>query len=76
MGLRIKVMANQNLFDRYRRLGNSISMLGSVLQNDTEISEGDLVEFHLLSSKFIRELEKLESTVGIYINGCNGIEDD
>lgn len=74
--MKINVLANQDLFDRYRRLGYSISMLASIIQNDTEISYDDFAEFNVLSGKFAKELEKLQSEVNDYLDTCAKTKED
>lgn len=71
----IKIIANKELFDKFYQIGYALSLVGSIVQNDCEISEEQLDSFHEMMGSISYEVENLESKVGIYINDCNRTEE-
>ena len=67
----IKIFANKELFDKFYQISYALSLVGSIVQNNCEISEEQLDSFHEMMGSISYEVENLESKVGIYINDCN-----
>ncbi len=69
--MNLKVKGNQMLFDRFLRLQNQMIVCAGIVQNDMEITEEQLQEFHDEMGEISADIEDLESSVGFWINKCN-----
>ena len=52
----MKIKSNKKLFNKWKRLGNKVSFLGSIVQNDMEISIGTIGEFKNLAFERTKDI--------------------
>ena len=67
----MKVVADERLFNCFKDLGNRISSLGSIVQNDTEITQLQLDEFCDLMYSMEDKIADLRQSVQEHIDDCN-----
>jgi hypothetical protein len=65
----MKIKASEELFNHWKELGNKISMLGNVVQNDMDVSSLQMIEWATLVMKLEFEYNKLRNDTINYIAG-------
>lgn len=68
----IKIKANEELFNRWQKIGRIITNLASIVQNDMEIGVDDLAEWEQLRNQSMDELRELYDTTVMQLRRDNG----
>ncbi len=68
----MKIIANKELFDRWKSLGLCISHQSSIVQNDMEVSADEIIEWRYMVFSLYRELKQLENDTLSYC-GLKGL---
>lgn len=67
----IKVKKNENLFAKFNNLASRLYEMNHIVREEHFINDYQLNNFHLHMCAIIKDIESLESEVGMFINDCN-----
>ena len=69
--MKMKVKANENLFNEFEDLSLRIGEMKSIVQNDMEITEEDISDFSERMNEISTRIYDLTYKVVTHINKCN-----
>ena len=72
----MKIKANKDLFERWRELGSRIGSLASIVQNDTEVTSEQILEWLGHVDFSLDALMALRDTTVCYCFSMNTEDDD
>ena len=67
----IKITADKELFDKFKFLSIILLTMGSIVQNDTEITEKEFEDYKVSMDSIINQLKELSQDIEQYVDYTN-----
>lgn len=72
MQSRMRITADQRLFDEWRKLGEDIHALSSIVQNDNTVERRLFAQWKFQAEQLKMKMERLTMSTVLHIGRCNG----